>query len=58
MKKQKIHTLIFYFFLIFFILLSVGLTYSNIIIEKNFKQFSADENEPSELDFYFHKAAI
>ncbi len=58
MKKQKIHTLIFYFFLIFFILLSVGLTYSNIIIEKNFKQFSADENEPSALDFYFHKAAI
>lgn len=58
MNRHEKNSLIFYFFLVFFILLSVGATYINIIVEKNFKQFTANEEEPSALDFYFHNKDI
>lgn len=54
MTRHKINSLVLYLFLSFFILLSVAATYLNIVVEKNFKQFTADEEEPSALDFYIH----
>lgn len=58
MNKHEKNSLLFYFFLGFFIFLSVGATYINIIVEKNFKQFSADEEEPSALDLYIYTPEI
>jgi hypothetical protein len=58
MNKHEKNSLLFYFFLVFFVLLSVGATYLNIIVEKNFKQFSAEEEEPSALDFYIYNPNI
>lgn len=58
MKRQKIKNALFYFFLVFFVFLSISATYVNIIVKKNFKQFTADENEPRALDFYIHPSSI
>ncbi len=55
MTKHDKNTILFYFVFILFISLSVIATYYNLMVEKNFKQFSADENEPVASDLYIYK---
>jgi hypothetical protein len=48
------NSLIFYFVLAMMFALCFSATYLNLYVHKNFTTFSAEDSEPTPLDFYIH----
>ena len=51
---HKRNTLLFYCVLALAFAFSFGAIYQNLYVEKNFKQFTIEDEEPDAFDFYLH----
>jgi|GEM_PF-3581154 len=51
---HKRNTILFYGALTLAFLLCFGAIYQNLYVEKNFKQFTMDDEEPDPLDLYLY----
>lgn len=54
MDTHKRNSIFFYCVLALAFLLCFAAIYQNLYVEKNFRQFTVDDEEPAPLDFYFH----
>lgn len=48
------NTIVFYIMLAFAFCLCFGAIYQNLYVEKNFRQFTIDDIEPTVTDLYMH----